>query len=696
LSCAGSSLELKKQYGSGYRLAISKNTLPGSTSFNEGEVMKKVMSAIPDASVEDNTLPTELGFVLPDRDASKFAQVFEELEKQGDGLGVESFGISCTTMEEVFLKVGQTGLPEGDEADALDGNEFLLGKKNVGEDGVSLNSEVLTGCALWMQQFRALFYKRAINGARNKWGLISTILVPVILTFVAFGLAKWGKSAASETVAVCRELGISRHSNVDQTVYVASDTKGSDYFTDMDATLEMDYNILGNQSTGKVAQDALFASVSSYITQSGAKIKDVSSVETSFDDSLLADIGTEFSKSGVFSRNFVGATFGTGTTWITAGCEKSAYSSSEASSAPVGTDATKLAVGVWYSFAFDGTFDAKDTFDTAQPAQETASLSVTGTGDAPVWTTSVDKRDVSGSVDTSSLPDGVDVRGHLELKPFDFESYQADEAAENEENSVTSTPFYEARVEAMLEISKLLTKVTPATLRIKFNSETASSLTLACTATDGGLTSFIFEPLKAAEDPVAQFVPPTTIGYGWYSNQAIHAAPEALNLIGNTIARQHLGKENFDIIPWNCPLPKSIEEQARAAALGSDVFGLCILLMMAMAGLSGSFIVFPINEKNSHAKHVQFVSGATYSVYWIASACWDFVNAFATLVLIMVIAGAFNLDGLSECLALFFASLLLMLWAIIPLQYLGSNVLSLKAGASAYTLTHGACFPVGN
>ena len=47
---------------------------------------------------------TELTYTLPDDKVSVFPQMLAELEEAKDSLGISGFGISVTTMEEVFIK----------------------------------------------------------------------------------------------------------------------------------------------------------------------------------------------------------------------------------------------------------------------------------------------------------------------------------------------------------------------------------------------------------------------------------------------------------------------------------------------------------------------------------------------------------------------------------------------------------------
>ena len=49
----------------------------------------------------------ELSFILPSSSTPSFPDLFDKLEEKKDELGIVSFGVSITTMEEVFMKVGE-------------------------------------------------------------------------------------------------------------------------------------------------------------------------------------------------------------------------------------------------------------------------------------------------------------------------------------------------------------------------------------------------------------------------------------------------------------------------------------------------------------------------------------------------------------------------------------------------------------
>ena len=49
----------------------------------------------------------ELSFILPSSFTPLFPSLFDRLENDKVALGIQNFGISITTMEEVFMKVGE-------------------------------------------------------------------------------------------------------------------------------------------------------------------------------------------------------------------------------------------------------------------------------------------------------------------------------------------------------------------------------------------------------------------------------------------------------------------------------------------------------------------------------------------------------------------------------------------------------------
>jgi len=49
------------------------------------------------------------------------ADLFHDIEERADELGVQSFGVSMTTLEEVFLKIGEEDEADDDDQDSGNG-----------------------------------------------------------------------------------------------------------------------------------------------------------------------------------------------------------------------------------------------------------------------------------------------------------------------------------------------------------------------------------------------------------------------------------------------------------------------------------------------------------------------------------------------------------------------------------------------
>jgi len=51
-------------------------------------------------------LPTEVHYQIPDRASSKFKDFFNTLDKSLAKLNIGSYGLTVTTLEQIFLKIG--------------------------------------------------------------------------------------------------------------------------------------------------------------------------------------------------------------------------------------------------------------------------------------------------------------------------------------------------------------------------------------------------------------------------------------------------------------------------------------------------------------------------------------------------------------------------------------------------------------
>ncbi|CAI9722811.1 ATP-binding cassette sub-family A member 3 [Octopus vulgaris] len=182
LKCAGSSLFLKSKYGAGYHLVIVK-----TPQCNVANVTQLLKSFVPEAMMESN-VGAELSYLLPHDSSCYFEKLFNTIQSKQATLGISNYGVSVTTMEEVFLKVSdnQNTQPVNDSHTFSNGSVYHTPETTFRPSG----HKKITGFFLSLQQFRAMFLKKVIYTWRNKFLSISQILVPLVFTIIALIVVK--------------------------------------------------------------------------------------------------------------------------------------------------------------------------------------------------------------------------------------------------------------------------------------------------------------------------------------------------------------------------------------------------------------------------------------------------------------------------------------------------------------------------
>ncbi|CAB3992561.1 ATP-binding cassette sub-family A member 1-like [Paramuricea clavata] len=281
LCCCGTSLFLKSQYGSGYYLTLVKKDLvshvrtralegesdpprrdsdddqseTSSRSIDEGVSLGDSSSEIGELSTDYDkpsqlsltafiksyvaqaemveSVGTEVTYVLPTGESygGKFENLFEALSQNLERFNISSFGVSDTTLEEVFLKVASAASIEEEEEvkssyptrrvsvrnekSKFERFKLMFQKKqrSVGmesvEDMNEASGEVMieedeeveddiddvfrapriqpkaTGLTLIKKQFIGLLRKRLSHAKRNRKGFISQIVLPALFVCLA-------------------------------------------------------------------------------------------------------------------------------------------------------------------------------------------------------------------------------------------------------------------------------------------------------------------------------------------------------------------------------------------------------------------------------------------------------------------------------------------------------------------------------
>lgn len=183
--CSGSPMYLKKLFSPGYILRILK-----SSHYNHDAVLALISQLMPSAIIKsDNN--SEVTFDLyenSDERRVKLSSFFYELERNKERLGIESFGVSTSTLEEVFTRAQSLDLvnsnncgPETTLSDfaSSDGDDDSLVEFNV-------HSNVISGFKLIIWQMYALLVKRFLDLRRSHLMVIFQLLIPPIIIISAF------------------------------------------------------------------------------------------------------------------------------------------------------------------------------------------------------------------------------------------------------------------------------------------------------------------------------------------------------------------------------------------------------------------------------------------------------------------------------------------------------------------------------
>ncbi|XP_035384179.1 retinal-specific phospholipid-transporting ATPase ABCA4 [Electrophorus electricus] len=244
IRCCGSPLFLKNCFGMGFYLTVVRRmrkkvnecdcasecscTCSTCTGYKE-EMQKQYTERILDGSVESITslvhhhvpeakliemIGQELTYLLPDKGFKhrSYASLFRELEEMLADIGLSSFGISDSSLEEIFLKVTADGEaangtinPEqwmlkqrdhgygflrnrepnenAEEANGL--QEDGYGKHGESDCSAGKASRLVKGSSLVLKQLHALLVKRFHHATRSHKDFFAQIVFPAMFVLIA-------------------------------------------------------------------------------------------------------------------------------------------------------------------------------------------------------------------------------------------------------------------------------------------------------------------------------------------------------------------------------------------------------------------------------------------------------------------------------------------------------------------------------
>ncbi|XP_062285528.1 retinal-specific phospholipid-transporting ATPase ABCA4-like isoform X3 [Scomber scombrus] len=174
----------------------------------------------------------------------------------------------------------------------------------------------------------------------------------------------------------------------------------------------------------------------------------------------------------------------------------------------------------------------------------------------------------------------------------------------------------------------------------------------------------------------------------WYNNKGWHAMVAFMNVANNAILRAFLPPTakpvEFGITAINHPLNLTKEQLSEVTVLTTSVDAVvAICVIFAMSFIPASFVLYLIQERVTKAKHLQFVSGVSPLVYWVANFFWDMMNYSISTAMVVGIFMAFDKKCYTSPsnLPALIALLLLYGWAVTPMMYPMSYIFSIPSTA---------------
>lgn len=187
LRCCGSSLYLKGRYGVGYYLTLVKD--PDVASPEHSKMIEDFVKGFIPNAVKASDVHAEIAFRLPLDSSSQFDSFFTDLDSRKGELKIRSYGVSVTTLEEVFIRVarGDNELKEQGER-SVSSQKSDSSKKDEPDETVDEAQQLIETQreteGIFGRHMKALLKKRYLWTKRDWRIFVFELVVPIFLVIV--------------------------------------------------------------------------------------------------------------------------------------------------------------------------------------------------------------------------------------------------------------------------------------------------------------------------------------------------------------------------------------------------------------------------------------------------------------------------------------------------------------------------------
>ncbi|KAJ8730119.1 hypothetical protein PYW07_017157 [Mythimna separata] len=192
LQCVGSPYFLKRHYGVGYTLVIVKDD-----DFDFHECSTLINNYIPGTIVKEDR-GTEITFNLLNDHSHAFEDMLNDLERSVDKIKYKNYGLTATTLEDVFMSVGSDLAPVTSEADdtvttTTDSttDDTLKNELDSSLEELDRDESSVTGCRLLCQQLLAVWFKQGLVLIRSPWIMVLQFFAPIVLINATLGVLNY-------------------------------------------------------------------------------------------------------------------------------------------------------------------------------------------------------------------------------------------------------------------------------------------------------------------------------------------------------------------------------------------------------------------------------------------------------------------------------------------------------------------------
>ena len=600
LRSCGSSFFLKQRFGVGYYLTMVK-----AGRFDKTRVTQTIHNYLPNAFVK-NDISAEITYIIPSYDTGKFAELFEILEDNSQQLGIESFGISHTTMEDVFRKVSDCVHTENNSVISNVNNSDNLLMESIPQriprasltqshtpiieihsNSIEINQnnkyshfKLNQGIVLWFQQLWAMLIKKAIYSFRRYGFIILQIILPLFFTLLGLALIKADSNEPGQQPS--RRLTIDdTFPNTDRVSMFHLKVPG------INQTLPNDFTLNHISNFTRLYSFAIENNILNEYTKILNSIQNYNDTAQccNYDNQILDEfcahrVARDFKAVDYCNAN---PNFGYGNCKMCLECDNMLYNNCP-KPPPI-------------------------AYDPKQP---------------------------KGNSGMSSGP--------LTVNTVYINEYLLREMSKNVKE------FY----------SNYLLGITTN----KLDPPKSAEKCLCCSekVTNGNITTNNSSFCKIEQNPNSYCVNP---GIGilfpnttyrpervtlWHNNQAYHTTSSALGVLHNYMFYNAWIQSGLNGIPPrivvnNHPLPKSSITNSYPDL--TNGFGLVVFLTFGLSFLTSSFIIFPLQEKSNRSKFLQFVSGLNPLTYWLGILLWDMLITLFSCTLVFIPFPCFNISAFS-------------------------------------------------